>query len=85
LTHPATAFLLGLTLWLSVVLSELLNIYKSQTYDTINGLIASYITFRVSISLPFMYYDAMNKSNVRIFNSFAHMKYKRRKYRDTEQ
>ena len=67
-THPKTAFFLGfLDLWI-IFVSEILNIYQSQTFTTIKQLISSYVTFRVSMSLPFMYYCAMQKSGTRIFN-----------------
>lgn len=81
-THPKTAFFLGFILWVTILLSEVLNIIKSQTYESISQLIGSYITFRVSISLPNMYYDAMTKPGVRIFTSLDKVTYLRRKYRD---
>ena len=82
LTHPKTAFLLGFTLWTTIVLSEILNIYQAQTFNSVTELIASYITFRVSITLPYMYYEAMSKSDIRLFDSFDDIRYLRKKYRN---
>ena len=45
-------------------------------------MIASYITFRVSIALPYMYYEAMTKTDIRLFKNLGDMQFKKRKYRN---
>lgn len=58
-THPATAFLLGLISFSTMLSGEIVNISASQNKKSVDAAIAGFIGFKLIIDLPKIYMDSM--------------------------